>query len=141
MANLNNTSTEDLVNKLEGSDGQQTYVTIQMTGKTKIVDNHMSSSVFEMEDIDETGETEKFSPDFNSDENDEDLNSQDEFEGQQLQKSILKKRNSNIGDTTEADGSTVDMHKNSINVNFAGNCKYLIYFTYSSIDFYKKNFY
>lgn len=82
--------------------------------RKKYDESALSSSVFEMEEIDEFQEDDKF---LSEQDSQDELNSQDELENkQQFQRSILKKRNSNIGETEHGVG---DMQKTTAKLNFS----------------------
>lgn len=126
---------ENLVNRFMSADPHRTSqstasVTNSVTGlhlankirykatgaeqRKKYDESALSSSVFEMEEIDEFQEDDKF---LSEQDSQDELNSQDELENkQQFQRSILKKRNSNIGETEHGVG---DMQKTTAKLNFS----------------------
>jgi len=103
--NINNKKSQSIITStsITGDDNQNANVpelvnkiplTIKKKTRKKYDENALGSSVFEMEEIDEFSDDEKFLNE--QDSQDEEL--QNKLENQQFQKSILKKRNSNIGE-------------------------------------------
>ncbi len=127
-------SSNDLKNKLETSLGRHANNNKQVTRRVKYDENALSNSVFEMEDIDESAENDKFSPDFNSDEGDEGVNSQDELQGQEFQRSILKKRNSNIGDGVDTRGAAADSRESNAYLSFNNRACFLFLREYPTVN-------
>lgn len=103
MSNQNSNTGAQLTNKIQYQSNEPKKY------RKKYDENALSSSVFEMEEIDELDDDrdEKFL-------NDQDSQDDDEPENQKFQKSILKKRNSNIGEFEAA----TDTLKTGAKMNF-----------------------